>query len=149
MKLNFEVIPATELEDGDIFYCTPDFELNEFGDYFELTGTDQIFIRDDFNEYDDENNFSIIVNGGWAIWFRPEEKVVRFGHYRDLIRIIEMVKEGNPVMNLGPNDLMTKIEYLKETGHIKEKDLLGGLDDIDFKNYKKNDDQNDEDELPF
>lgn len=137
MKLNFEVILAEELGDGDIFYCTPDPELNEFGLDSDLTGTDQIFIRDDFNEYDDEDNYSILVNGGWTIWFRPDEKVVRLGHYRDLIRVIEMVKEGHPNMDLGPNDIITKIDYLRETGHIKDRDLLSDLGDLDKKDAEK------------
>lgn len=147
MKLKFEVILAQDLGDGDIFYCTPDPDLNEFGDHFDLTGTDQIFIRDDFNEYDDEDNYSILVNGGWTIWFKHGEQVVRLGHYSDFIRVIEMVKEGNPNMELGPNDIMTKIEYLKETGHLKDLDLLANRDNIDFDNNPEN--KNPDDELPL
>ena len=147
MKLKFEIILAEDLVDGDIFYCTPDPELNDFGPHHELTGTDQIFIRDDFNEYDDEDNYSILVNGGWTIWFKPEEKVVRLGHYSDLVRVIEMVKEGNPKMELGPNDIITKVDYLIETGHLKDIDLLANLD-IDFKKNDENINLDDE-ELPF
>lgn len=149
MKLKFEVIPATELEDGDIFYCTPDYELNEFGVHCDLTGTDQIFIRDDFNEYDDDDNYSIIVNGGWTIWFRPEEKVVRLGHYSELIRIIHMVKEGNPSMALGPHDIMTNVDDLKEAGHIKDVDLPSLLDDIESEEPSKSDNNYGDDDLPF
>lgn len=137
MKLKFEVILATELQPGDMFYHTVDPELNEVGDHYELTGTDQIFIMDDIYGWDDiddmeedddidldipppiaeDAHYGILVNGGWTIWFGQEEKVVRLGHYTDLIRVIEMVKEGNPEMDLGPNDINTKIENLKEKGH--------------------------------
>ena len=44
MEFKFEIILATELEDGDIFYCTPDFDMNDFGENYLITGTDQIFI---------------------------------------------------------------------------------------------------------
>ena len=150
MNLKFEVIFAEDLADGDIFYCTPDPDINDFGPLYELTGTDQIFIRDDFNEYDDDDNYSILINGGGILWFKPDEHVVRLGHYSDLIRIIEMVKEGNPSMELGPNDMMTKIDYLKETGHIKEVDLLANLDlDINTEENDINNAKLYDDELPF
>mgnify|MGYP000870928251 CR=1 FL=1 len=168
MKLKFEVILATELQIGDMFYHTIDPELNEVGEHYELTGTDQIFIMDDIYGWDDvddmeidddddldipppvseDAHYGILVNGGWTIWFSPDEKVVRLGHYSDLIRVIEMVKEGNPNMELGPNDIMTKIDYLKETGHLKDVDLLANLDNTDFD--KNEDDINPEnDDLPF
>lgn len=126
MKLTFVSIDARQLVDGDIFYCTPDFKLNEFGPEYVLTGTDQIFIRDDYHDEDDEGNHSILVNGGHIVWFKEGEKVVRLGHYSNLIRIIEMVKEGNSDMNLGPNDITTLIQDLPGD----PPDLLNGLGDI-------------------
>lgn len=151
MKFKFEVIPATELESGDIFYCTPDPEINEFGIDYGLTGTDQIFIVDDFYEEDDEGNYAVLVNGGWNIWFRPEEKVVRLAHYRELIRVIDMVKEGNPDMELGPNDIITKIDQIKEENPSFNIDLLSQFDwdrnIFDDDDMKHDDGENDE--LPF
>ena len=91
-----------------------------------------------------------MVNGGWTIWFRPEEKVVRLGHYSDLIRVIEMVKESNPKMELGPNDIITKVDHLIETGHLKNVDLLANLGNIDWKKNDEIDENiNLDDELPF
>jgi hypothetical protein len=165
VNLNFEVILATELQIGNMSYHTIDPELNEVGDHYELTGTDQIFIMDDIYGWDDDDDmeddddidldippaisedshYGILVNGGWTIWFKPDEKVVRLGNYGELIRIIDMVKLGNPKMDLGPNDIITEIEYLKETGHLKERDLLDELDNFD----KKDENTKDEDELPF
>ena len=152
MKLNFEVILATDLESGDIFYCTPCYELNEFGEDFALTGTDQIFIMDDYYEEDDDDNYAVLVNGGWRIWFKPGEKVVRLGHYRNLIRIIEMVEEGNPEMDLGPNDIMTELELIKEVVPELDVDLLSRLN---LKKDSKEDSENplkkkdEDDQLPF
>ncbi|MBK8051970.1 MAG: hypothetical protein IPK35_01485 [Saprospiraceae bacterium] len=150
MKFKFEVILATELDSGDIFYCTPDEELNEFGEDYTLTGTDQIFIKDDYYDEDDDGNYAILVNGGWNIWFRPGEKVVRLGHYRKLVRVIDMIKEGNPDMALGPNDNITAIQnYLLI--HPEQNNLLEGWD-IDFNDLKKDEkdgDNNNDDELPF
>ncbi len=148
MKLKFEVIPATDLLDGDIFYCTPDFDLNEFGPEYLITGTDQIFIRDDFNEEDDEGNYSILVNGGWTIWFVPDATVVRLAHYRDLLRIIDMVKLGNPEMPIGANDSTTILSEYFETFPEQQRSPLDDLDinPEDFKDKSKN---KDEDEMPF
>ncbi len=148
MKFKFEIIPARELKDGDIFYCTPDFDMNEFGQDFAITGTDHLFIRDDYYDEDDNGNYAILVNGGWNIWFKPDEKVVRLAHYRNLIRIIDMVKEGNPDMELGPNDSITIIDKMVADHPELNKDLLSKLDlDIDF----KDDDESgpNDDELPF
>ena len=126
MKLTFEVIDARKLDDGDIFYCTPDFEMNEFGPQYLITGTDQIFIRDDYFDEDEEGNHSVVVNGGHIIWFKKDEKIVKLGHYSNLVRIMEMVKEGNRDMNLGPNDIHTLIDDLPGN----PPDLLEGLGDI-------------------
>lgn len=151
MEIKFEVIPATELEGGDIFYCTPDAALNDFGVDYDLTGTDQIFIKDDYYDEDDDGNYAILVNGGWNIWFRPDEKVVRLAHYSDLVRIIDMVKEGNPNMELGPNDIITKIDQIKADNPSLNFNLLSSLD-LDMNTFK-DDDMNDGDEenneLPF
>jgi hypothetical protein len=150
MKLNFEAILATELDSGDIFYCTPDEELNEFGEDYTLTGTDQIFIKDDYYDEDDDGNYAILVNGGWNIWFRPGEKVVRLAQYSELVRVIDMVKEGNPDMALGPNDNITAIQdYLLI--HPEQNNLLEDLD-IDFDDLgkdKTDDDQENNEDLPF
>ncbi len=148
MKFKFEIILATELESGDIFYCTPDFGLNEFGaDYF-ITGTDQIFIKDDYYDEDDDGNYAILVNGGWNIWFKPGEKVVRLAHYSELVRVIDMVKEGNPDMILGPNDSVTIIEQMKADNLGFNIDLLSRFgDDIDFKDHEGSNPP--DDELPF
>lgn len=150
MKIKFEVIPVEKLQAGDIFYCTPCYELNEFGEDWALTGTDQIFIMDDYYDEDEDDNYAVLVNGGWHVWFRPDEKVVRLGRYSELVRIIGMVEEGNPDMNLGPNDILTEIDYIQE--HLPETriDLLANLnlnDDID----EDNDDKplENDDELPF
>lgn len=131
MKLNFEVIDASQLADGDIFYCTPNYEMNDFGPDHLLTGTDQILIRDDYHDEDDMGNYSIIVNGGYTIWFAKDEKVVRLGHYSDLIRVIEMIKEGNPDMELGPNDITTITHDLMENHPDFFKELPGDLFDED------------------
>jgi hypothetical protein len=155
MEFKFEVILATDLKSGDIFYCTPDEELNEFGEDYTLTGTDQIFIKDDYYEEDDEDNHAILVNGGWHIWFRPGAQVVRLAHYRDLVRIIEMIKEGNPSLQLGPNDNITAIHDYLEI-HPEHNNLLANLkinlDDLKNK-YLKDDKDKDDDldyvKLPF
>jgi hypothetical protein len=167
MQLTFEVIPVIELEIGDIFYCTPDEEMNEFGEDYTLTGTDQIFIKDDYYEEDDDDNHAILVNGGWHIWFKPGDKVVRLGKYNDFIRIINMVKQGHPDMELGPNDNIGAIhdflevhpEYnvdllaaLKnkrdnEDGEIKK--LLENLDKDEDEDEDEDDSNKDDDELPF
>ena len=132
MKLKFEIIYATETEDGDIFYCTPSPELNEFGPYFETSGTDQIFIRDDYYDHDEDDNYAIAVNGGQVIWFLPKEKVVRLAHYGDLMRIMEMVKKGNPNMAVGPNDFMTKLNDFLEANPEQADNLLNDFDiDLD------------------
>ncbi|MBK9567304.1 MAG: hypothetical protein IPO37_19685 [Saprospiraceae bacterium] len=148
MKLKFEIVPVRELEDGDIFYCTPDFEMNEFGEDYFITGTDQIFIKDDYYDEDDDGNYAILVNGGWHVWFRPDEKVVRLAHYSKLIRVIDMVKEGNPDMSIGPNDSTTIINHLQAEHPEFNIDLLSGLDiNLEFDDEDK---QNPEDdELPF
>jgi len=149
MKLKFEIVPARELEDGDIFYCTPDFEMNEFGEDYFITGTDQIFIKDDYYDEDDDGNYAILVNGGWSIWFRPNEKVVRLAHYSKLIRVIEMVKEGNPDMAVGPNDSLTLIDQMRADNPDYNKDLLSGLN-LNFDFEDDEDKANpDDDELPF
>ena len=148
MKLKFEVIPANELQDGDIFYCTPDFDLNEFGPEYLIMGTDQIFIRDDFNEEDDEGNYSILVNGGWTIWFVPDAKVVRLAHYSDLLRVIDMVKLGNPDMPVGANDSNTLIEEYFEMFPEQQKSPLDDLD-INLDDFKDKPKNIDDDELPF
>lgn len=132
MKLTFDIILACDLEDGDIFYCTPNFDLNEFGPAFLITGTDQIFITDDFNDSDDLGNTSVIVNGGHVIWFTENEKVVKIGHYRDFIRVIEMIKIGNPEMAIGPNDSGTLIDELMAANPQFKNTLLDDLD-IEFK----------------
>ena len=149
MKLKFEVIPVTELKSGDIFYCTPCYELNEFGEDFALTGTDQIFIMDDYYEEDDDDNYAILVNGGWHIWFKPGEKVMRLGKYRKLIRIIEMVQEGNPEIDLGPNDIFTEMDYIKNYLPEMDTDPLSRLnsnDDTEFPPKKRDEEDHN---LPF
>jgi hypothetical protein len=149
MKLKFEIIPATALESGDIFYCTPDSELNEFGVDFVLTGTDQIFITDDYYDEDEDGNYAILVNGGWNIWFRPDEKVVLLAHYSDLIRVIEMVKEGNPDMELGPNDMLATMDQLRADYPSFDNDLLSKLN-FDISNPDDDNINPDDDvELPF
>ena len=156
MELNFDIINAREIEDGDIFYCTPDFEMNEFGpDYF-ITGTDQIFIKDDYFDEDDDGNYAILVNGGWTVWFRPDEKVVRLAHYGDMMRIITMVKEGNPELEVGPNDSGTLIDKVRAHNPDLNVDLLAGLGplnsldgNIDEEDGNDNKDQDDDDTLPF
>ena len=133
MKLKFEIIYASETADGDIFYCTPCSELNEHGPHFELSGTDQIFIRDDYYDHDEDNNYGIAVNGGNVIWFKPKEKVVRLAHYGDLIRIMEMVQKGNPDMEVGPNDFMTKLNDYLEANPEQADNLFNDFDlDINF-----------------
>ncbi|MGB4958856.1 MAG: hypothetical protein WBO36_05225, partial [Saprospiraceae bacterium] len=109
-----------------------------------ITGTDQIFIKDDYYEEDDEGNYGILVNGGWNIWFKPNEKVVRLAHYSKLIRILEMVKEGNPDMELGPNDSTTIIDQWASDHPEFNNDLLSNFDlDDDMGNFL------DDDEIPF
>ncbi len=154
MELKFEIIGARELKNGDIFYCTPDFDLNEFGENYLITGTDQIFIKDDDEDDEDEDgNFGVLVNGGGSVWFTEDDKVIRLAHYRDLVRIIAMVKEGNPEMQVGPNDSQTIIEKLKEDNPDFGRDLLKDLDiDLDklIKDEEnKNFDDLDDDDLPF
>jgi hypothetical protein len=157
MKLKFEVIPVKELESGDIFYCTPNPDMNEFGEDHVLTGTDQIFIKDDYYEEDDDDNYAILVNGGWHIWFKPHEKVVRLGRYNDLVRVIEMVQEGNPEMELGPNDILTKADALRDSDPELYDARIAGLQiDLDLDQLKRIDEEDEEDdynpdenELPF
>jgi len=156
MKLKFEIINAREIQDGDIFYCTPDFEMNEFGPDHFITGTDQIFIKDDDFDEDDDGNYAILVNGGWTVWFRPDEKVVRLAEYGDLIRIITMVKEGNPDMAVGPNDSGTLVDQVKAQNPDLNIDLLAGLEPLSpLDNIMDEEDHNDDpdhdidDTLPF
>lgn len=157
MEINFKVIPARELSDGDIFYCTPDPELNEFGIDAALTGTDQILIRDDYYDEDDDGNYGILVNGGRSVWFRPNEKVVVLAHYGELLRIIDMVKEGHPDMQLGENDINGMLHDFYEVHPELQPDLLAGLDLPEHLLRGSDDEQNeddaeediDEDELPF
>lgn len=140
-----------------ISFCSPDPVLNEFGVDVELTGTDQIFIRDDFYGIDDHNNHGILVNGGCHIWFRPKEKVVKLAQYSELIRVIEMVKEGNPSMELGPNDFNTRIYEFEELYGPNSRDhlLKSDIDYLKFDESKNSDitdeenDDEDENELPF
>jgi|AntRauTorckE6833_2_1112554.scaffolds.fasta_scaffold00025_74 hypothetical protein len=74
-----------ELQDGDIFYfdtsngCLDNEDLN--GIDYDITGTDQIFIRDDYGDYN-----SILVNGGHSITFNDDDTVEVIGHYSKLIR---------------------------------------------------------------
>lgn len=128
MELKFEVIAAKEIEVGDIFYCTPDFDMNEFGQDVLITGSDQIFIMDDLDDEDECGNYSILVNGGWTITFKSGQKVVRLAHYRDILRVLEMVKLGEPDMQVGENDSTTLIhEFMEDNPHMKF-DLLDGMD---------------------
>lgn len=151
MELKFTIINAREIEDGDMFYCTPDFDLNEFGPHYILTGTDQIFIKDDYVDEDEIGNYGIMVNGGHEVWFEPGAKVVRIGHYRDLVRVIEMVQEGNPEMNLGPSDANTIIDRLR--AERPDLDIGNPLDN--FLNRKRDENGDIEDhkdydpDLPF
>ena len=149
--MKFEIIGARQLELGDIFYCTPNQELNEFGPDALITGTDQILIMDD--EYD-EGNRGILVNGGRTVWFKANEKVVRLAHYGDMIRVIEMVKEGNPDMAVGPNDNGTLIDDFITDFPDMQIDLLAELDALsDDKESDKDNDKEIDDEdlsdLPF
>lgn len=97
----------------------------------------------------EDAHYGILVNRGWTIWFRQDEKVVRLGHYTDLRRVIDMVKLGNPHMDLGPHDIMTNVDDLKEAGHIKDVDLPSLLDDIESEEPSKSDDNYGDDDLPF
>lgn len=129
MVFKFDIIAATELEDGDIFYCTPNPDLNEFGPYYETSGTDQIFIRDDHYGQDENDNMGVAINGGHVVWFAPGEKVVRLGHYGKLIRVLEMVKLGNPEMEVGPNDFRTIFNKFSEEYPDQARDILDSFDE--------------------
>lgn len=151
MEMKFEIIGAKQLEIGDIFYCTPNQELNEFGPDAFITGTDQILIMDDSDE-DDEGNYGILVNGGRTVWFKDGENVVRLAHYRDMMRVIKMVQEGNPDMAVGPNDSGTLIENIIDEYPDIQIDLLAELDALSGDKKSDNDKEiNDEDlsDLPF
>ena len=92
----------------------------------------KFFIRDDYYDHDDDDNYAIAVNGGQVIWFLPKEKVVRLAHYGDLMRIMEMVKKGNPNMAVGPNDFMTKLNDFLEANPEQADNLLNDFDiDLD------------------
>lgn len=143
MKLTFEIVLAENLQSGDIFYCTPDFELNEFGEDFSITGTDQIFIHDDFYDIDEEDNYGVLVNGGRHIWFKPEEKVIKLGHYRDLVRILEVIKESNEDLNLGPNDIITLTDTILEDNPDLFTDLTSGLNLLGDQPESDEDEDND------
>lgn len=129
MKFKFDIIAATELKDGDIFYCTPNPGLNDFGPFYETSGTDQIFIRDDYYDHDEDENYGVAINGGYVIWFAPEEKVVRLAHYGDLIRVLDMVKMGNPQMQVGPNDFTTLFSKFIMEYPDQARGLMDSLDD--------------------
>lgn len=169
MEIKFEVIKPEETNLGDIFYCTPDVELNEFGEDVFITGSDQIFIVDDHSGEDEDGNYEILVNGGWTIVFKPNQKVVRLAHYQDILRILDMVKLGHPDMDLGANDSNTIVEEFLKDHPEMEIDLLAEIDineklsrmsnkktDIDEdyidEDYEDEDDDHDKDdqiELPF
>lgn len=140
MEMKFEIIGNKQLEIGDIFYCTPNQELNEFGPDAFITGTDQILIMDDSDE-DDEGNYGVLVNGGRTVWFKTGQKVVRLAHYRDMMRVIEMVQEGNPDMEVGPNDSGTLIENMIAEYPDMQVDLLAGLGDDLFDDKESDNDK--------
>lgn len=157
MKLKFDVILAKDIMEGDIFYCNPNPEMNDFGPSAIVTGTDQIFIMDDlYDDNEESGDHSIVVNGGYVIWFTAEEKVVRLAHYSDLIKVIEMVQLGNPDMQIGPNDANTLIDGMIEEDPTFRVDLLAGFDlnqHITDEDEEDHDGEKDEDEedngLPF
>jgi hypothetical protein len=133
MEINFKVINASELQDGDVFYCTPNPEINDFGPNFIITGTDQIFIRDDHYDNLEDGTHAVVVNGGYIIWFRPEENVIVLTHYSELLRVFDMVKEGNPQLNVGENDFNTLLSERLENGEkiISPLDILMNSDIYD------------------
>ncbi len=133
MEINFKVINASKLEDGDVFYCTPNPEMNVFGPNFMITGTDQIFIRDDHYDNLEDGTHAVVVNGGYIIWFKPDEHVVVLTHYSELLRILDMVKEGNPQLNVGANDFHTLLSEQIEQGKqfVSPLDILMEKDNYD------------------
>lgn len=88
--MNTTVKKWQDLEDGDIFYFDINNGLNKdlIGRDYDLTGTDCIFIRDDFGAYED----SVLVNGGHHIFFKEEDKVFVIGHYSKLLKSTECLK---------------------------------------------------------
>ena len=69
------------LKDGDVFWFTPDPELNPelMGDDWVLTGLDQVFIRDDYNHE------TMLVNGGFELCINPNEMVLVITTYREMM----------------------------------------------------------------
>ena len=81
-----------ELEDGDIFWCDPDINLNYDGEWHEdllLSGKDQIFIKDDFVELEEDFSGSLLVNGGFTVYFTPNCTAYVLGHYSELLNNIK------------------------------------------------------------
>ena len=135
MEINFRVVKASDLKDGDVFYCTPSPKYNEYGPNFLVTGTDQIFIKDDDFGTHEDGVHSVVVNGGHIIWFEPEDQVIVLTHYSELLRVLDMVKEGNPNLNIGANDFHTLLDEAIES-EIEVKSPLDEIDsELEFHKY--------------
>lgn len=81
-------IKAKELNNGDIFYFTPNEELNDWLGEFALTaGSDMIFIVDDVEITDDD--FVIYTNGGFDLNLNPDDYVYYMGHYSEILTFVE------------------------------------------------------------
>tara|TARA_R110000824_G_scaffold6935_7_gene31802 strand:+ start:479 stop:784 length:306 start_codon:yes stop_codon:yes gene_type:complete len=88
-----ELIKASKLNDGDIFYLSIASTNNEhwIGEDHDLTGADMILIADDCSEL---HNNMIMVNGGFNVYVEPKQKVIRIAHYSELIDLRDSFKKS-------------------------------------------------------